>query len=340
MKSGLKFLIIASLSLAIFPITGWSASVVGQNLAITVTSGGGGTSPRPDSTNTGYLNAPEYPGSLSPCPTTLTSNTTYNFVDCTGGIPDGSGKSNITFYGSRFRSNAVVDANVKANADNMVFNYCTFMPSTVASPPVSYNGGYQYGINQTANVQLTVDHSDFWGFGNGMQVSFSSQTKPLLIQNSWFHDTRADGGIDHTDGILANDGGASIAYVKIHNNTIEAVGNTQCIAMQGTHGFINLTVTNNYVSGFGYTVSLGNNGGVPYNGQNVIFQGNTFETYLRPVWNTFYGAWSDTNGNVWKCNKLHVITGSYYTLTSDDGKYWWVDNTFHATDWNGNAMCS
>jgi hypothetical protein len=96
----------------------------------------------------------------------------------------------VSFYGCRFASNAVSDANVAVYGDDIRFDYCTFQPSAATAPPVGYSQGYQYGIDQRFDGQLTVDHSDFWGWGNGIQFKFSNQAKPCTVRNSWFHNAR------------------------------------------------------------------------------------------------------------------------------------------------------
>jgi hypothetical protein len=292
----------------------------------------------PDATNTGYKNAPDYPGSLTNCPTNIQSNTTYRFCNFANGLYIGSSSNhptNVTFYGCRFASNARNDANVAIYGDNITFEYSTFEPSTVSAPPVTYNQGYQYGIDLRYNGRVTINYSDFWGWGNGIQFGFSTQAKPFVVKNSWFHDARDDGGIDHTDAILSNSGGPS--YVVIDHNTIASVGNTQGLALQtepnGLH-YDNIMITNNYFSGFGYTIALGEN--IPGD-TNMTFTGNTFGTDFKPVYGVLYDddTWISSQGNVWRNNKWRVVPGSYYTPVSDDGKYWWPNGTKNTTDYGG-----
>ena len=217
--------------------------------------------------------------------------------------------------------------------DNITFDYSTFEPSADSAPPTSYNQGYQYGIDQRAAGQITVDHSDFWGWGNGIQFWSSTQTKPLVVRNTWFHDARADGGgIDHTDAILSNEGGPS--YMVFDHNTIASAGNTQGLALQTERrGYDHVTITNNYFSGFGYTVAIGEN----LKSTNVTFTGNTFGTDFRPLWGVLYSAvdWSSAAGNLWRNNRWYVVPGSYYSPTSDSGKYWLPNGSKSTTDHTG-----
>lgn len=284
--------------------------------------------------NTGYAAAPDYPGSLMNCSEPIQSNTTYRFCNFEGGLGIGTASNhpvNVTFYGCRFASNAVADANVAMYGDNITFDYSTFEPSADIAPPTAYNKGYQYGIDVRYAGKMTVDHSNFWGWGNGIQFGSSSQAKPIIVKNSWFHDARDDGGgIDHTDAILSNEGGPS--YMVFDHNTIVSVGNTQGLALQTeTRGYDRVTITNNYFSGFGYTVAIGEN--IPCT--NITFTNNTFGTDIKPVYGDLYSdsIWNQsTTGNLWRNNKWHVVPGSYYTPTTDEGKYW-TPNGITAVDW-------
>jgi hypothetical protein len=334
----------------------WAWSCAGSNGGTTAScsaplqsSGGGGGAADgipagwPNSTNTGYRNAPGYPGSLHACSGPIQSNTTYSFCDFSGGLFVGSSSapvSNVTFYGSRFR--ATGDLNVALFGDHITFDYSSFEPLAVSAPPVSYTQGYQYGISADGSYAshvsaLTVTHSDIWGFGNAIDHAGSTQAKPHVFEHNWIHDARADGGgIDHTDGIGELSGGTNNSYVTINHNTIVSVGNTQGIAYQGKGVYDRFTVTNNYLSGFGYTVALGNSGGTA---SNTMFTGNVFGTNFKPDWGPLY-SWSDNTNNVWKCNWFHVVPGSYYTVTADDGKFWIPGyNYVSATDYKGNTTC-
>lgn len=301
-------------------------------------------------TNTGYQNAPGYPGSLTPWPGgPIESNKTYRFYDFPDGLSIPAEVHDTTFYGCRFTSNAVDDANVADYGENITFDYDTFMPSRVSSAPppdkpLAHNLGYQYGIDQRWGVStLTVDHSDFWGFANAIELAGSSQAKPVVIRNTWMHDARDAGGTDHTDGILENYGGPGVQYLVTDHNTISSLGATNAIALQGNQ-YSNLVVTNNYVSGFGVTVSVGHKTNV-----NVVFTGNTLGTDIQPYWYPTY-YWTDSPNNVWKCNKLHVVKDGAWGVSSggefnyvpklaDEGKFWLPSDTFGSTDYRGNTAC-
>ena len=326
--------------------TGAGGTSPAASATVTVSGGGGGEADGipagfPNSTNTGYRNAPGYPGSLHSCSGPIQSNTTYSFCDFNGGVSVGTRDnpvSNVTFYGSRFHGAGESLDVVALYGDNITIDYSSIEPA-VAAPPVSHTQGYYIGIaadgSYYTNVkQLTVTHSDIWGFSGGIATNGSTQAKPHVFRDNWVHDSRADGGVDHTDGIGETSGFGNSAYVVLDHNSIVAVGNTNGLAYQaGTYS--NFTITNNYFSGFGYTVNLGNG---MNNSSNFLFSANTFGTNLKPVWGPLYG-WNNGSGNVWKCNKWHVVPGSYYTPTSDDGKFW-TPNGVSATDYNGNTSCS
>lgn len=284
----------------------------------------------PNASNTGYRNAPGYPGSLTRFTGTVQSNKTYKFMEFPDGAYLTSSVNNVTFIGCRFLSNEVVDATVAIYGDNITFQYSSFEPvgAPGAARTVAYRDGYQYAIDQRGSGNFTIEHSDFWGWGNAIQFGESTQGNPVIVRDSWFHHPRDDGGVDHTDAILESYGGPS--YMIFDHNTIVGVGNTNGLALQGKD-YSSVTITRNYFSGFGYTVNAGGNGS---GNRDVTFVGNTFGTDLRPVYGPLYG-WRDGNGNLWRQNKWRVAPGGYSSRTADDGKYWWPDGTLSTTDYGG-----
>jgi hypothetical protein len=302
----------------------------------------------PNATNSGYQNAPGYPGSLttasstsSTCPTSLQANATYRFCNYPSGLF--VGVANITFFGCRFASNAVQDANVRVAANNITFDYSNVEPSAVSSPPVAFGQGYQYGIDQgfvSGGLGVTVDHSNIWGFGNGMQFHSSTQTSPLIVRNTWFHDSSDAGtgtGQYHNDGILSNSGGPN--YMIFDHNTIASVGNTQALALQTDSAtstpYDHVTITNNYFSGFGYTVAIGEDNP---NSTNITFTGNTFGTDFQPIFGVLYSnaTWNSAapKSNLWRNNKWHIAPGTTWSPATNDGKFW-TPNGISATDYSG-----
>lgn len=277
----------------------------------------------PDATNTGYRNAPGYPGTLTPFTGTIQSNTTYNFVDFNGGAAVGlpsAHVSNVTFNGCRFHGTAVDQALVLLFGDNITFNYSSFEPG-VAAPPVPHASSYQYGIeadgayNSTVG-KLTVSHSDLWGFGNAIDVAGSTQGKPQVFNDNWIHDSANDGNADyHTDGIGTESGSGTGSYVTINHNTIEAAGNTNGLAFQ-QGSYSHFTVTNNLFGGFGYTVAIWAN-------TSTTFTGNTFSTRLGVVFGPLYPQTFWTGGtSLWRNNRWSVPAGAAWGSSAHDGWFW------------------
>src|SRR5450755_2707605 len=290
----------------------------------------------PNASNTGYENAPGYPGQLTNCSGNIKSNTTYRYCNFPGGLAIGSANShptNVTFIGCRFASNAVADANVADYGSNIVFSYSTFEPSTAAagagptSPyasPLANGPGYQYGIDQRSAGALTVENADFWGFAQAIEFGNSSQPAPLVVTNSWIHNPRAPGGVDHTDGILENYGGVS--YMMFNHNSIVGDGNTNALALQGSSPYNHVTITNNYFSGYGYMV----NSGSDTRSTNMVFTGNVWGTDFKPAWGPLYGgAMYNTPGlgGVWANNKIEVQSGTTWMAAGNNGLYWWPNDS-------------
>lgn len=278
----------------------------------------------PDGTNTGYKNAPDYPGSLTTWSGgPIKSNTTYNFIDF-GAMSVGTSSSpvtGVTFHACRFKAVAVGNALVKLFGTNITFDYVSLEPG-VSAPPTAYSQSYQYGLAANGAYGsyihgLTVTHSDIWGFGNAIDVDGSTQTNPQVFRDNWIHDAAADGGSYHTDGIGDERGSAAnSSYVVIDHNTIEGAGNTNGIAFQaGTYS--NFTITNNLLGGFGYTVVLW----AP--APNTVFTNNTFSTLLKPVFGPLYAQsfWTST-GSLWQGNRWLVPSGAAWGNVAHSGWYW------------------
>lgn len=301
--------------------------------------GKGGCFPGPN--NTGYKNAPGCVGiTRTRFSGTIQSNQTYNCMDFPGGAFVGSSSnsvSNVTFYGARFYGVAVEDVLVALFGDNITFDYSSFEPG-VSAPPVPYNQSYQYGIEADGGYnshvgKLTVTNSDFWGFGNAIDIAGSTQAKPHVFRNNYIHDAAEDGGSYHTDGIGTLSGSGTGSYVVLDHNTIESLGNTNGVAFQ-QGSYSNFTVTNNLFGGFGYTVAIW----AP--AANTVFTGNTFSTRIAAIYGPLYpqSFWT-SNGSVWKCNKWAVPSGSASGNPAQNGWYWLPQANPSQTDYQGNAVC-
>lgn len=317
---------------------------VGRGAAVTIDGGPDDpTSGRPGPTNTGYLNATGYPGSLTTGPDTIASNTTYEFMEFADGTFIGSSEnpvSNVTFFGCRFV--AVGDVNAALFGDNITFRYCSFEPGGTSTTPVSYTDGYQYGIVASGSYnsfveQLTVENCDMWGFANGIDAYGSTQAKPHVFRNNWLHDPRDDNdGVDHTDGIGNMSGSGSSHYVVIDNNVIEGIANTNAIAYQGGT-YDHMTLTNNLFGGYGYTLS------VYASVTNLTFTDNVFSTKYECVFGPLREDWTSYSGTVWQRNKWMVPAGAAWGSPTNDGKFWMPvagesdnDSTFtSSTDYAG-----
>lgn len=324
--------------------------------------GGGPVNPFPNASNTGYLNAPGYPGSLTPLDlTTIVDGATYSFRDIDSGSGTSAGNTinatNVTFIGCRFQSNDLANYNVGiTTSKNVTFLYCSIVPRTVQAtqPPggfvwpsrtsgqITYNQGYQYGLFVGASAgNVIVDHCDIWGFGNGIDFDGRlASTKILTVTNNWIHDARADGGIDHTDGI-AHTGVSTTAQsgITITGNTVALIGNTNALGFQGGSGAAakyTATVTGNYFTGDNTCVDIRGTGNV------ITFTGNTFSTALQWASTALHVAPTtmfDTVGS-FSNNKLLYVAGTSPAggslpawVPGDNGKFFWPNNTLNATDY-------
>ena len=312
-----------------------------------------GTGYWPDSSNTGYKHAPGYTGSLTAGPSTITAGSTYShmsFRGCDVGRPDAR-VDNVTFIGCLFWGVNPGVALVKCNGNNIAFRYCSFMPTNEGDPfYASYNESYQYAVlydgdegGMTAG-QLTMAWCDVWGFGNGLQLNGSTQAAPHSITNCWFHhgaDTDAarggSTGLYHVDAILCTVGGAHETYLVISGNSLASLGSTNAVALQRDGGdyYHHITITDNYLSGFGYTVQIGGDG---RGNRHITFTGNIWSTEIEAKFGPLY-SWGGT-GNVWRHNRWQVFSGDpanpVKVTTAATGEYWWpADNDAHSEEYTG-----
>jgi hypothetical protein len=301
-------------------------------------------SPAPWTVRVGYQNSPGYPGSLTTSSlsrTTLTSNTTYEYLSLTGNdFNNCAGISNVTFLGCRFLTNVVANASFAGTFGdtttfNITFSYCTFGSSAVSAPPVAYGQGNQYCVDQRGIQGLIIDHCDMWGFGEAIELSGSTLAHQTQITNSWIHDSSADGGgAYHVDGILSNNGGTGIQYVTVSGNTITIQPeNTNCIGFQCNEAsplpYSNLTITGNYLSGDNTTLDVGTQTGAA--NTNITFTGNVIGSDYKPN-NTFvYNSGGFTGpGSTWLQNTYYVPGSSPFSTPSgpwlaagNSGLFWY-----------------
>lgn len=108
--------------------------------------------------------------------------------------------------------------------------------------------------------------------------------------------------------------------------------------MQGSSTYNRIQVTNCYLSGFGYNVSIGAT--TPWSCTNITVSDNVLSAELPMVFGPLYGnLWNSGGGtNTWRRNRYQVRSGDGNTnySTSDHSKYWWPsDNVSHASDYTG-----
>jgi hypothetical protein len=291
----------------------------------------------PNSSNTGYQNAPGYPGtpgvadptklttassSSSTCPLTFQSNHTYSFCRYTGAgqfIGSSTGHlTNVHFIGDLFESSDHTSdpATIMLYCDsNCTFDYMTMKPQTVNAPNIAGRHGTTYaasygaimgagwGAFGTVGHGLSITHSDIWGFDSGIILGPNGSATPVNISDNWLHDQgdciNAGSCTSHADGIGMVDTGSSSSYVTLnHNNMPFIEDNTNDIAFQsGTYD--HLTITNNLFSGDGYTIAIWSTS------TNITFTGNVYTNYAQNWFGMNYGQdfW-DTPGSVWAHNKF------------------------------------
>jgi hypothetical protein len=339
----------------------WPLAADAQRSGNRSSSGGAGF---PDASNTGFTKAPGFAGSLG-VGGAVASGNTYNFLDFNGGLGLTS-ISNVTFNGCRFQSNSVGFANIRlVSCTNIRFNYCSVVPLvSLASAPthpgvwpsagtgvavdasggyapymINGNNGYQYGIRiEGASGGTVIDHCDIWGFGNA--IDFNDALN-CVITNTWIHDAaNPDPQGYHTDGPGYLDGGPGRSNITIQHCTIASIGNTNGIALQAaSSAYSNITVQNNYLSGFGYLVDMCHNA---VGNTNLNFLDNILATDLRwvfgPIYTDFTAQFAGAT-NRWHNNKFKVLAGTSPAAGSlplwtpaNDGNFVWPDGSLHVTD--------
>lgn len=320
----------------------------------------------PDFSNTGYSNAPNYPGSLTPftaamtptawLPVDVPANSTISFKRFTGkiGISPSSHTDNITFVGCLFEGIQPNDLLVLIYCPGKVtFKYCTFRPYGMTLPPgnngtvsssktapgTPYNKSWQYIANMVGGAVATFDHCDVWGNAGIQCTGGKDQNNPARFTNCYIHDQadtdNSGGGNYHHDGLGPDSEGGSHDTI-IDNCTIASRGNTNGIALQGSSTYNRISVTNCYISGWGYAVAIGATS--PWNCTNITVTDNIFSTELPCLFGPFYAnRWNNNTGNLWRRNKYQVRNGDANTMlpVSAHAKFWWPsDNVAHASDFS------
>jgi hypothetical protein len=336
----------------------------------------------PNASNTGYQNAPGYPGTpgvadptklttasagSATCPTTFESHHTYSFCRFKGpGVSVGAPGGHLTdvhFIGDLFEATDPTSdqAMIMLYCDgDCTFDYVTLKPATIDAPDVpapkhgtTYANAYSaimaagWGAYYSTGHGFSLKHSDIWGYLSGLLVGENTAATPNLVQDNWMHDQgqcmEEPKCTTHADGIGMVDTGGSSSYITIdHNNMPFITDNTNDIAFQqGTYD--HLTITNNILSGDGYTVAIW------ATSTNVTFTGNVWTNYAQHYFGVNYGQnfW-DTPGSVWAHNKFlwdpsgaspfyegGPGLGSSGPITAADSGKCWVPSGLSTTDYKG-----
>ncbi len=319
----------------------------------------------PDFSNTGYKNTPAnagglglpaYPGTLTDYAPDMSTSKLVRLE-----YPDNSIISykrflgdkviiygdNLTFIGCLFEGTKPDDNLVQIYSPHKIkFLYSTFKPNTLATPPgnngtvssshttpgTPFDKSWQYMTTMQESV-VTMDHNDVWG-NAGLQMVTGFPGNPSVWTNNYLHD-QADTADDryHHDAIGPQSEGNGGPMI-IDHNTIASIGNTNGLALQGNGVYDRISFTNNYVSGWGYALSIG----VTNNATNITVTGNIFSGELKQLYGFLYGnLWGGTaRGSTWRNNLFQVRSGDSNLAPTDHGKYSWpTDNNSHATDYGG-----
>lgn len=290
----------------------------------------GGSDEWPNATNTGHTHWPGFTGLTAfggSDPLTPAQNgSTYEGIAFEG-LTIGTAANpvaNITFRGCRFRSSWTDGWNIQVHGTNIRFEYCTIEPFSSQAIPVTADHSYQLGIDIRGASSVTAEYCNIYGFGNAFQIEQSSLSLPVVVQHCWIHDA-ADQAEElaspyHHDGFLSNNGGPQ--YVVLHHNTISSGGNTNAIALQSTGAsYSNITITENWLAGFGYTVNIGD--GFSSGNTNIVFEDNVLSTEIDSVYGPFKNSWPGTSaGCSWRRNIWRVPAGAPVGSAADDGKFW------------------
>jgi hypothetical protein len=346
----------------------------------------------PNSSNTGYQNAPGYPGTpgvadktkltkasstSTDCPLQFESHHTYSFCYYPNGMQIGSPQypgdpdvgqhlTDVHFVGF------LVEDIGPANDSSAIMAYCksdctldyfTVKPSGLDAPDVpapkhgtSYDKSYGTIMNAGWGAYygyargLSLKHSDIWGYQSGIILGgTNTSATPNVFEDNYLHDQgqcmEHSGCLTHADGIGMVDTGGTAQYITInHNNMPFITDNTNNIAFQeGTYD--HLTITNNIISGDGYTVAVWDTS------TNITFTGNIWTNAAQQYFGVNYGKnfW-DTPGSCWARNRFvwdpaggspfyegGAGFGNSGPITSADSGKFWVPSGLSTTDYKGGS---
>ncbi|HUR05046.1 MAG TPA: hypothetical protein VM347_21060 [Nonomuraea sp.] len=321
----------------------------------------------PDFSNTGYANTPAnagglglgaYPGKLTDYAANMSASKPLRLE-----YPDNSVISftrflalkviiygdNLTFVGCLFEGTDPNDNLIQIYSDtNVKFLYSTLKPSSYSMPPgndgtvssshskpgTPFAKSWQLATTMKEAVAV-MDHNDIWG-NAGLEMVTGFPGRPSTWTNNYIHDM-ADTSHDvyHHDGIGPQSEGNGGPMIVDHN-TLASLGNTNALAMQGSGVYDHISVTNNYVSGWGYALHMGDIN----NATNITVTGNVFSAELDQLYGFLYGnIWGGSaRGSTWRNNLIQARAGDGNTAfsTADNGKYLWpTTGDTHTTDYTG-----
>ncbi len=315
--------------------------------------------------------------SSTACPTKLQSNKTYKFCYYPNGLSIGSPQypgdpdvgqhlTNVTMIGFLVEDSGPTSDSSAIMAyckSNCVLDYFTVKPSGLEAPDVpapkhgtTYAKSYGTIMNAGWGAYygyargLSLKHSNIWGYQSGIILGGdNTAATPNVFEDNWLHDQgqcmEQPGCPTHADGIGMVDTGGMAKYIVInHNNMPFIQNNTNNIAFQeGTYD--NLRITNNILSGDGYTVAIWNTS------KNITFTGNVMTNYAQHYFGWNYGRnfW-DTPGSTWDNNRfMWDSTGAnpYYaqgpgsgnagSITAADNGRCWVPSGLSNTDYKDSS---
>lgn len=285
-------------------------------------------------------------------------------------LQSGNSAQYIKFYGCRFQSNSTGNYNISVavlsdqthGGSNITLSYCSIVPrlAVVSTIPnadwpsssaglqidvnnISYGNYcipaascYQYGVRTGFVGDFSMDHCDVWGCQNAVDLRDNTAVN-IVVDNCWIHDFGNDNShVYHQDGPGQLGGGACPSNIRITNNTIASIGNTNALAFQGgTGSFNNIYVSGNYFSGFGNTIDMCHN---QPGSTNLIFIDNTIGNDIAilnsPLYANFSAVFTQISNptNLWRRNKVFARVGDTYRW-STSGQYMWPDGTLNTTDW-------
>lgn len=317
--------------------------------------------------------------SSTTCPTKPESNKTYKFCYYPSGLQIGSPQypgdpdvgqhlTNVHFVGVLVEDSGPTSDSSAIMAyckSDCTLDYFTIKPSGLDAPDVpapkhgtTYSKSYGTIMNAGWGAYygyargLSLKHSNIWGYQSGIILGGdNTAATPIVIEDNWLHDQgqclEQPGCPTHADGIGMVDTGGTAKYITInHNNMPFIQNNTNNIAFQeGTYDTIK--ITNNILSGDGYTVAIWNTS------KNITFTGNVLTNYGQHYFGVMYpkNFW-DTPGSTWKNNRfIWDPSGAnpYYwsgpgngisgQITPADSGKCWTPSGLSTTDYGGGS-CS